>query len=317
MDWRTFAMFLGALVMSTAAPLENKDLDMTGLGDINNMCEGDEITSKMCYQCKSFDSLIGVTFEACCSDKRTFKFCDACMNDPDSCRKLMREIENANTFSEDYYDAEEDNNHVTDDTYANPDKDLFDMQDVKPDLTVDKRYGRLFVQSPKRFGRVFFGERGAFRQVRPIDKRYGRVFLGSGGYFGKREFDEDSEEDDQDMPIDKRYGRLFATKYFKANSQKNHWFGKRSFAEIPFDESVPEKRYGRIYLGRNKGLFGKRSSFDEETSEEFSSENDDVDLPMEKRFGRLYMNRMNLFRYRPYDKRYGRLFTGPRRQYFG
>ncbi|XP_052790261.1 uncharacterized protein LOC128224462 [Mya arenaria] len=332
--------------------------------DIVNQCDLDDGVANICMQCSMVPIQLDISLDTCCTDKHSFLFCDACLNDRQACEKLLSEIQEVREFTEDqsepgeeyYYDEDVDDKDQSDvdDNDANKENiNVFD--EVDPQLDVSKRFGRLFVKSPKRFGRVFFGKRSWDDDSNEInyDKRYGRVFFGKNpkSYFGKRSEYSDSLPYDN---FDKRFGRIFMGQ----KGHRHNYFGKRNFDNLALDNSVPEKRFGQIFMNRGKSLFGKRNNGDQNDldmlDEEYEGneqneypekrygrvylgggkfllgkrgapypynsigyehelsplDGENNDLNMDKRFGRIYMNRMNLFQRRPSHKRYGRLFTG-------
>lgn len=275
-----------------------------------NHCDTNEEVAKVCGQCSSLPFDVYTPSAACCSVKNAFLFCEACVKDQKACKTLMEEIEEANSFSEEQYDDVDD--------YYDESEDYDDDTGVS---NVDKRFGKLFVTSPKRYyGRLVYGKRGDDGSGY-FDKRYGRLYMGSGSYFGKRGEDmdkrfgrlymnsnsmfgkrgDDAEElddaDMEDVDVDKRYGRVYMS-----GNRYNKLFGKR--------DGVVDKRYGRIFMGRN-GLFGKR-----DIERDFRLDNPWEIDDLEKRYGQLYINR-NRYNMRPkvatIGKRFGRLFTGRRK----
>lgn len=335
-----FLLICAGVAMATGAEVAASDTA------VDNLCQGDDDAANVCLGCSSLPFQTDISFESCCLDKESFIFCDACLTDEESCKIVIAETEDVKTMYDDYssdvdddvtsdvaYDSLEDYNE-------NDMSDLF--QENQNGVDVQKRFGRLYVTSPKRFGRLLFGKRSG--QEPEIDKRYGRLFTGYRPLFGRRN-------------TGKRFGRLFTGSRSR--------FGKRS----DFDDSAIEKRYGRVFMGGKPRLryYGKRSEDSEEVSEtdkrfgrlftfrkrdindledSLSSEigatpaekrygslfvsspfgkriyGDDVDeRDRDKRYGRLYMNSSNRWR-SPGNrfllgKRFGRLFTGGRKYYFG
>lgn len=294
----------------------------------DNTCSKDYKVAEICMKCDKLPFNTMSSLSMCCEDTSVFMFCEACVNNEESCQKLLKEMEDVKNFSEDDDDYGEDYDS-SDDSLEESDGD--NLESFGDKNAPEKRYGKLFVnRSPKRFGKVFFGKRskevldGNYGE---IEKRFGRLYMGSGsyfgkrdemakrygrlymngGYFGKRSLPSDSDEyaeypdyngyGSDNVPVDKRYGRIFL-------GSGNKMFGKREYDDIDLD-----KRYGRIFLGKG-GMFGKRSS--------------DIDYDYfypnyDKRFGQLYLgrNRYLSSKYGNRNKRYGRLFTGRTKYLFG
>lgn len=313
--------------VTTATEGEENISDTVG----DNICKADEEAAKLCLACSSLPFQAEISYDMCCQDKESFIFCDACTHDQEACKIVVDEAEDVKTMYDDYssdVDGDDYNDYNS--------EELNDMiQDDNTDIGVQKRYGKLFVTSPKRFGRLFFGKRDG----REIDlnkrfgrlftgrrnrnsKRYGTLYTGSKYWFGKRS---------DDSMMDKRFGRIYMG---SGGRGRFRMFGKRSFGDDFSDELLDtDKRFGRLFTGKRgiewddfgeddanplekrfgslfvSSKFGKRSGLDE------------GDEDVEKRFGRLYMNRMKSWR-RPTNgyilgKRFGKLFTGSRRYYFG
>ncbi|KAL4219006.1 hypothetical protein ACF0H5_021590 [Mactra antiquata] len=298
---------LAITLVLTLTTLCLADESPVALSETSNIqqCDNDEDIANICLQCSSLPFEVFTSIDTCCSNRNAFLFCEACVNDKDSCKTLLDEIEDVNEFSEDEDDDMDDYYDMYDD-YTDMLQKPEPLQQVGIG-SVDKRFGKLFVKSPKRFGRVLFGKRSGTEG--DFDKRYGRIYMGGSGgsYYGKRNM------------MDKRYGRLYMN--------SNGWFGKRSgdvdnLYDGYMDDLDVAKRYGRVYMGgsRYNKLFGKRNGYD-------------------KRYGRIFMGGKGLFgkrstesnylmdypenldkrseqfalRPKVYEKRFGRLFTGRRR----
>lgn len=270
---------------------------------LDNQCKNDDDKASKCLTCSSLEFNDRITFDSCCSDNNKFLVCDACVEDNDSCKVLMQEYEDIDEIYRDYIDGVDDN-YSTDDYYDANDVDDFLFNNDKPaGIDVQKRYGKLFMKNPKRYGRIFFGKRDSGSDFEDMDKRFGRLYMGSGSYFGKRDV------------ADKRFGRL----YLGSGS----YFGKRGM-DIGSDDlnngedftsGDVDKRYGQLLFGssnsspkgRRLKLFGKRDGVDSEFPQ------------YDKRYGRLFTNGKYKFGKRdmelvdsdlaPFEKRYGSLFV--------
>lgn len=311
------SVFLLLLGMSVATTPE---IDISE----DNQCTYDNKAAEICLNCSRLPFNNFASLSSCCSDKEALLFCEACINNENSCNTLLNEIEDVKELSEDNnedYDSDYDYFDSTEDYNGEE-----EIEALPSDLKTvpDKRYGRLFVnKSPKRYGRVFFGKRSDkfVNNYGNLDKRYGRLYLGGGSYFGKKDEmakrygslfmnsrfagkrvppTQDANLDlydlrgyvDDDLPNDKRFGRVFVS--------------GRMLGSGLFNREGTNKRYGRLFVSRNK-MFGKRTV----TNDGYPNR--------DKRFGILYLgsNRSVPSRYVHRNKRYGRLFMGRKKYYFG
>ena len=274
-----------------------------------SQCDQDQKVANTCLACSAMD--LNIPLVECCSDETYLAFCSACIDDNDSCRKFIEEVSELEDSVEDD-SLEYDSGSAVSKRFGR----LFMKSPRKYWGRRTKRYGTLFMKSPNRYRR-WFGKRDGGESVDEMDKRYGRLYLGRGGYFGKfgkRDGGDDSFSDEYLDTPDKRYGRLYI-----GNGGYFGKFGKRDELEgdsTDQDEysDTPDKRYGRLFIGNNGGFYGKRDVVDYGPNED-------------KRYGRLFMGSGNYFGKRApenvedyfdgRDKRYGKLFVGYGGGYFG
>ena len=261
-----------------------------------SQCSADVNTEKICNQCLGVPFGVGVTMDSCCNDRHAFLFCEACLDDLSSCKKLMEEIDEVKEFSDnedaydDYYDSNEniDEREAANDGYGQNDE-MNMLNVIDPSIDVNKRFGKLFVNSRKRLGRIF-GKRSNDVAERFRDKRYGRIFVSKSpwNFFGKRS--SDYFENEPITNINKRYARVFMGRAMKPKGRFFGNYGKRSSNAIWFDDSVPEKRYGMLSMSGGKYRFGKRSEGDLESEwDSFEMDDSTDNADVDKRWGRLYM----------------------------
>ena len=231
----------------------------------------------ICTACSHLPPIIQVPSEACCSGIRTLKFCDVCLSDIESCLNVMKELDELAEFETENEIYNGNKEQALIENYDLPVKEpLEGIQEVldvdyegdeHEDDTRVKRFGRLFMKTPNRYERLIFGKRASGLDKRygslfinksrwfgkrnggsdsDVQKRYGPLFIGKSrnGWFGKRsEVNDESEAYDGDGSIfNKRYGPLFIG--------KGSYFGKRA-------NSVVDKRFGRLFIGgRRNSWFG-------------------------------------------------------------
>lgn len=61
-----------------------------------NQCSADEDMANVCEQCVTLPFYGMTSLVTCCSDEYTFQFCQMCVNDKQSCQKLLKELESFN-----------------------------------------------------------------------------------------------------------------------------------------------------------------------------------------------------------------------------
>ena len=337
-----------ALVAGVTMATEIEE-NITDIASVDDICNNDDDAADVCLACSSLAFQVDITVEICCQSKEAFIFCDACMNDQDSCKVVIAETEALKTMYDEYSDD------VDNDVMGESDDADYNMKEVNgifPDessaVGVQKRFGKLFVGGPKRyrssrysigkrsddgidldkrFGRLFTGFGSLYRKG--SGKRFGKLFTGSRSLFGKR-------SDEGEGQVDKRYGQVYMGGLFNGRG-RNRLFGKRTFDADELDSGA-DKRFGKLFTFGKRGLdysdeddsvegdltplekrygslfvnsrFGKRDGGVDD------ADNDTYN--MDKRFGRLHLNRMKSWGNRfLLGKRYGRLFAGRRKYYFG
>lgn len=170
---------------------QNEDFVTEKKRSRENQCSANEDMTNVCEQCITLPFYGMTSLVTCCSDEYTFQFCQICVSDKESCRKLLGELESFNPMWMHKRNAKKSIDNDTNDRQLRMQRSsalakIFSGPTLFRNLLSGKEKSLsqiLDVENSELTDPAFLYESS---QEADADRRYGRLFMKANQYFGKR-----------------------------------------------------------------------------------------------------------------------------------